>query len=218
MPTPDFEPTDMLRFSPEQMEILCTCENELSAIACKLNQYRYLYETTALFVPMTETAPTFFKLVQDSFAADILFSLARLFDPFKTGRGEHENCSLYGLLHHLPTQPSAKVRIFVRDALKDGTAKRDDLKHWRDKIGGHTSYTHAEKLEKAPKILISTVAGLVEETGELLNFVRRHIHAPIGGRGHWVINYRPEIDKGAKELFDFLKDGITYRRQQRNKA
>ena len=214
MPTPPYDIKDSVKLTEEQMRVLCKCEDELYVVALKLNQYRYLYETTALGVTMNETAASFFSLVQRSFANDMLQSLARLFDPPQSvGK---ENCSLKWLQKNFPVLPTSTVRDEINKKLVATEDKQKEIGNWRNKIGSHNSKDHVLKIEKVPPILISTIVELISEIGELLNYVRRQAspHA-----GFHRFNYEPDVDKGAMELISYLKDGITYRRQQqRNKV
>ena len=210
MNLPALDLNSVFKLDAKQQEILHKCEMELQRTAVKLNQYHLLYQTPSSYETLSESASTFFALIQQSLTADILQSLARLYDPKTTGRGQNENCSLYWLADNLPKP----VGDTVLKALDSGKSKRTALETWRNKIGSHTDYSHAVKIVPVPEVGVAETGELTKETGQLLNYIRAQSQGPYL---YDPIDYDPPVIEGAQELITMLKDGIAYRRQHKAK-
>ena len=210
MNLPALDLNSVFKLDAKQQEILHKCEMELQRTAVKLNQYHLLYQTPSSYETLSESASTFFALIQQSLTTDILQSLARLYDPKTTGRGQNENCSLHWLADNLPKP----VGDTVLKALDSGKSKRTALETWRNKIGSHTDYSHAVKIVPVPEVGVAETGELIKETGQLLNYIRAHSQGP---HLYDPIDYDPPVIEGAQELITMLKDGIAYRRQHKAK-
>jgi len=155
---------------------------------------------------MMDTAPTFFSLVQQSLAADILLSIAKLYDPAENR--VQQNCTLLWLLKHLPSTPTDYVRTTVEKRLSEGKSDMANVITWRHKAGSHNDLEHALQLKKLPELMVSETSELIKETGNILNFIRAQSEGP----SHNSVNYQPDVEAGAMQLIAALEDGLTYRR------
>lgn len=124
---------------PDLAEVFHKLETDLVWLHMKWRQYRELYGTSQSRLDLlNESAPLFFRVVQDSVWEDTLLSVARLTD--RTGDGSKRNLSIC----HLPdlvSDPSVRLELeaSISLAIEAASFARD----WRNRRIAHRDLNHA---------------------------------------------------------------------------
>lgn len=174
-------------------------ENELASLYMKWEEYVELFGKTPSRIDLlNQSAPVFFKIVQDSLWEDILLHLARLTDPPKSAGKDNLT------LRCLPSLVDVKIMETITNQIIDAEEKTNFCRDWRNRHIAHRDLKlvidkHAEPLKPASR---AKVKDALESFTKILNTISEYYMKSI-------IAFDSIIGSGgAEELLYVLDDGI----------
>ena len=109
---------------------------EVAWLYTKWGEYEALYGTKPSRIElMNQSAPRFFRIVQDSLWEETLMHIARLTDPPETGKKEkRENLSIQRLLL---LEPDEALKQALEEKINAAKSKSDFCRDWRNRRIAH---------------------------------------------------------------------------------
>lgn len=192
-------------------EIYSELWQQLCALHRKWGEYVALYGTNSQRVDLlNETAPAFFRTVQDCLWEDTLLHIARITDPPSTFK--KENLSFLRIPALVPDpQHSAQLTLLVEKAVGATAFARD----WRNRRLAHRDLMLAlnrptEPLAAASRIHVNSALSAL---GEVLNFLSDHYL-----KSTTAFEYAAEPTAGgASTLLYYLRVGKNAEHQRRER-
>src|ERR1700683_597473 len=184
--------------SPKGEKILGGIENQLTDIAAKYGQFKFLYLSGEdNLKTMRRVAMMYFEYAGESMFRDILLSIARLCDP--AYMGSNEDLAFERLAIELP-EPH-KTRFLKRLGKLKKRIKH--IKLWRNKHLAHNNLEHSLKDKKLPKIGYNRVTSYVEDATKLLNIVVHGYKREVYTGYNMVM-----VPRGASDLISHLEQSV----------
>lgn len=174
-------------------------ENEVASLYMKWEEYVKLFGKTPSRIDLlNQSAPVFFKIVQDSLWENIILHLARLTDPPKSAGKKNLT------IQRLPELVDTEIKETVSDQITYANEKTGFCRDWRNRHIAHRDLKlamddHAEPLKPASRAKIKEA---LESIARILNTISEyHMKSTIAfdsivGSG------------GAEGLLYVLDDGI----------
>jgi hypothetical protein len=172
---------------------------DLAWLNVKWAQYTELFGSKSERVALlNETAPLFFRIVQDTLLEDVLLHIARLTEHSRT-KGRNEKLTI----HTLPAFVDPRIRNRVSYAVKIAQQKATTCLDWRHRHIAHRNVALALKEAKPlGPITLQYVRDALAAIAEVLNEVHKHyVESGIGF-------VTPDRAGGAVELLYVIKDGL----------
>ncbi|OPL14104.1 MAG: hypothetical protein AVO39_09640 [delta proteobacterium MLS_D] len=174
-------------------------ENEVASLCMKWEEYVELFgKTPSRIGLLNQSAPVFFKIVQDSLWEDILLHLARLTDSPKSAGKDNLT------LRFLPNLVDVKIRGTITNQITDAEEKTNFCRDWRNRHIAHRDLKlvidkHAEPLKPASR---AKVKDALDSFTKILNTISEYYMKS-------TIAFDSIIGSGgAEELLYVLDDGI----------
>jgi len=158
---------------------------------------------------LNNSAPRFFKLLQDTLWEDVLISIARLTDPMKTmGKKNLTFNNIPNLIDDTELQPQ------IDKALKNALGASEFCRDWRNRRIAHRDLNLSIKSEESPKLKKSSVGQVRKNLDSLeavLNMISVHYSDSTT-----LFDMRGEPGS-ALCLLHVIKDGLEFekRREER---
>jgi hypothetical protein len=172
---------------------------DLAWLNVKWAQYTELFCSNRGRVDLlNETAPVFFRIVQDTLLEDVLLHVARLTEHSRP-KGRNEKLTI----HTLPALVDVRIRNRVSYAVKIAQQKAATCLDWRHRHIAHRNVALALKEAKPLEpITLQCVRDALAAIAEVLNEVhKQYVESEIGFG-------TPGRAGGAVELLYVIKDGL----------
>jgi hypothetical protein len=186
--------------------------NEVSWLYIKWKEYVALFGSAPSRIDLlNQSAPVFFRIVQDTLWENMLLHIARLTDPPQTlGK---DNLSI----QRLPNLVDAIIKETISNQIQDVKDKTKFCRDWRNRYLAHSDFKLAigEKTKPLEFASRATAKEALESIAKVLNTVsEHHLKSTI------VFDLTLREPGGAEDLLYVLDDGVraNNERQERIKA
>jgi AbiU2 len=174
--------------------------HELTWVHWRWNQYRLLFGLKPSRIELlNESAPFFFRVIQDVLFEETLLGIARLIDPLDSGTGKY-NLTIQTLPPLCPPKIQDHIRTLAGEAVNAGEFAKD----WRNRHIAHRDLDLA--LGKPARILEAATREKVEASLSALRYVLNAIEHEYCN-GTITVYYSPS-PWDAEALLHVLRDGL----------
>ncbi|MHA1280440.1 MAG: AbiU2 domain-containing protein [Candidatus Helarchaeota archaeon] len=192
---------------PDELKhIFGKLENQVNWLYGRWAIYRQLFGISKLRIDLlNESAPTFFRVVQDVLMDYIQLTLSKLADPART-RGGEDNLCLETIYKQVKELKEHVLQSKLKKSLQNFKKKCEAFKVHRDKRIAHFDFNTMikEKTKFLPRISRQMIENALNELSNFMNIVNTHFTSTETAYEYSIMKYESDT------LVEWLKRGLRY--------